>query len=216
MSSESVKVTVLAFFYVPLNLATSIFGMNIQQLNGSGPRIWVFFTTAIAALLITGGSWLCSKSLATPRAVVWYRERAVAEKAKDEQWNSQEYGLLLRMAMLVWLVRNGHTSWMWKSGAWAAILTNSKTNGICYNSGVDVEITTACKHVAKRYRPSSFTLNPKDMLIWSTPLRYSHCSFSTIALTYHCPADLCRDPQGQKITDATLPKGVHDRFHDKI
>ena len=107
--------------------------MNIEQLNGSGQQIWVFFTTAVAALLITGGSWLCSNGLATHKAMLWYKERAAAKKALNEESKSREYGLLLRIAMLVWLVRNGHMLWMWQSGAWAAILTNNnnqmKRNG---------------------------------------------------------------------------------------
>lgn len=164
MSTESVKVTVLAFVYVPLNLATSIFGMNIQQLNGSGQKLWVFFTTAVAALLITGGSWL----IPNLKAVVWYRKRAAAKKADDEKFNSEEYGLLLRMTLLVWLLRGGFKLWMWESGAWAAILTNSKTH--CYG-GADVEIMTACDYVSQKHSRRYFTLDPEDMPIWPTPLR---------------------------------------------
>ncbi|KAF6218137.1 hypothetical protein HO133_006096 [Letharia lupina] len=121
---ESQSVTILAFVYVPLNLATSIFGMNIQQLNHNGQNLWVFFVTAVVALLVTGGSWVCSK-----KAMAWYKERAAVSRAYAKKEGKQEYGLLLRMAMLVWLVRNGHTAWMWKSGAWLAILMNSKTPG---------------------------------------------------------------------------------------
>lgn len=52
--AKRVKVfTVLAFLYVPLNLATSIFGMNIQQLNGTGVSIDAFLGTAVAALFLT-------------------------------------------------------------------------------------------------------------------------------------------------------------------
>ena len=49
--------TILAFFYVPLNLATSIFGMNLQQLNGVGKSIGVFLGTAGIILFVTGVSW---------------------------------------------------------------------------------------------------------------------------------------------------------------
>ena len=52
-----IAVTILAFVYVPLNLATSIFGMNLSELNGSGKRLWVFLATAIIAVLIAGTSW---------------------------------------------------------------------------------------------------------------------------------------------------------------
>ena len=123
-----VLVTILAFIYVPINLATSIFGMNIQQLNGNGQNIWVFFTTAVIALVITGGSWFSSNHVAKGKAeaVAWYKERALAKQLNDKTEAKSEYSLLLRMAMLVWLVRNGHKAWMWHSGAWIAILIDSK------------------------------------------------------------------------------------------
>ncbi|KAG6997601.1 hypothetical protein G7Y79_00039g075630 [Physcia stellaris] len=56
--SQRVKiVTILAFVYVPLNLATSIFGMNIQQLNRNGQPIWVFLVTTIVAVWVTSFVW---------------------------------------------------------------------------------------------------------------------------------------------------------------
>ncbi|KAF6236376.1 hypothetical protein HO173_005467 [Letharia columbiana] len=124
---ESQSVTILAFVYVPLNLATSIFSMDIQQLNQKGQNLWVFFVTAVVALLVTGGSWACSNS--GYKAMAWYKEAAAVSGAYAKKGEKQEHGLLLRMAMLVWLVRNGHTVWMWKSRAWLAILMNSKTRG---------------------------------------------------------------------------------------
>lgn len=60
-------VTILAFVYVPLNLASSIYGMNIQQLNGSGQSVWVFVVTAVVALLITAGTWYLSEATNTYR-----------------------------------------------------------------------------------------------------------------------------------------------------
>ena len=174
------KVTILAFIYVPLNLATSIFGMNIQQLNGSGQQLWIFFTTALAALLITGGSWLCSSRLATHKAMLWYKERAATKKALNENSKSREYGLLLRIAMLVWLVRSGHTLWMWKSGAWAAILANNqavtKTRSVFFSNQSPAR--SACDYVSTFSSPSesshanaAFSTRPPEMVTWSTPLR---------------------------------------------
>ena len=162
---------------MPLNLATSIFGMNIQQLNGSGQQVWVFVTTAVAALLITGGSWLCS-SLANHTAMVWYKERAAGKKALNEERKSREYGLLLRIAMLLWLARNGHTLWMWKSGAWAAILTNNdvtKTRSATFIA--KYQPMSACDYVSTFSSPSrssdavyAFSTYPRSMVTWSTPL----------------------------------------------
>lgn len=39
--------------------------------------------------------------------------------------------LVFRLALLVWLVKNGHTTWMWRSGAWLCILTNEKRGKFC-------------------------------------------------------------------------------------
>lgn len=97
--------------------------MNIQQLNQNGQHFWVFFVTAFVALMVTGGFWFCSKS--AHKAMEWYREREAISRANSKNKEKREYGLLLRMAMLVWLVRNGHKPWMWRSGAWIAIPMNS-------------------------------------------------------------------------------------------
>ena len=162
---NNVLVTILAFVYVPLNLATSIFGMNIQQLNHSGQNLWVFFVTAVVALLVTGGSWACSK-----KAMAWYKERAAVSRAYAKKEGKQEYGLLLRMAMLVWLVRNGHTAWMWKSGAWLAILMNSKTPGERHGS---IHAMPACIYVSEYRRVANardehgFDDDPYSMITWS-------------------------------------------------
>ena len=120
---NNVLVTTLAFVYVPLNLATSIFSMDIQQLNHKGQNLWVFFVTAGVILFVAVGSLICY------RAEAWYKEQAAVSGAYAKKEEKQEDELLLRMAMLVWLVRNGHTVWMWKSRAWLAILMNSKTPG---------------------------------------------------------------------------------------
>ena len=53
-----IAVTFRAFVYVPLNLATSISGMNLRELNGSGKSLCVFLCTATIALLTTGALWL--------------------------------------------------------------------------------------------------------------------------------------------------------------
>lgn len=141
--------------------------MNIQQLNGSGQKLWVFFTTAIAALLLTGGSWLCSNRLMTHDAVAWYKERAAAKMVNDKK-GKPGYGLLLRMAMLLWLVRNGHRTWLWETGAWIAILMNSDVPGeTIYDNQ-----PPACEYVAK-FGPTSdeydlrFIYPRFDELHWS-------------------------------------------------
>ena len=47
------QITLLALIYVPLSFVTGIFGMNIQQINGSGLNIWVCFVTLVPVVFIT-------------------------------------------------------------------------------------------------------------------------------------------------------------------
>lgn len=49
--------TILAFVFIPINLASSIFGMNVQQINETGHSIWGFVVAALAMLAASGLSW---------------------------------------------------------------------------------------------------------------------------------------------------------------
>jgi Mg2+ and Co2+ transporter CorA len=40
-AQQGQTITQLAFLYVPLSFVTSIFGMNVKEINGSPLRIWV-------------------------------------------------------------------------------------------------------------------------------------------------------------------------------
>ena len=50
----------LAFFFIPVSLATSIYGMNIQQINQTGHDMWVFVVTAITLLAVALLAWALS------------------------------------------------------------------------------------------------------------------------------------------------------------
>ena len=118
--SKRVKIfTVLAFFYVPLNLATSIFGMNLKNLNGSGTSIGVFLATAGTLLFVTGLSWLFIEAVKDARA--WVR-RVVTGHSPDA---SQYPSIFLRLYLIWWLSRNGLFKWMIHTGAGLCLLINS-------------------------------------------------------------------------------------------
>ena len=51
------KVTILAFIFIPTSLASSIFGMNVQQINGTGGNIWNFIATAIVLTVTAFSGW---------------------------------------------------------------------------------------------------------------------------------------------------------------
>lgn len=52
-SARANQLTTLAFIYVPLSFVTGIFGMNIQQINGTGLNLWVCFAAVLVVGLIT-------------------------------------------------------------------------------------------------------------------------------------------------------------------
>ncbi|KAK0517372.1 hypothetical protein JMJ35_000527 [Cladonia borealis] len=113
--------TVLAFFYIPLNLATSGFGMNIQQLNRSGASIGVFLATAVLLLFVTGLSWLFLKGVQD--AQVWLR-RALEDRVSIA---SRDPSILVRLYLIWWLSRNGLFKWMIYTGAGLCLLINSSS-----------------------------------------------------------------------------------------
>ena len=134
-SIDLIAVTVLAFVYVPLNLATSIFGMNLSELNGSGKNIWAFLCTATVALLTTGALWLVLEEVNS-----YLRWRRGIHNVKER------FALGQRIGMLVWLQQHGHTGWMWESDAWWRLLISSSSRAW---SPMEVEGLSACDIVSK-------------------------------------------------------------------
>lgn len=52
-SRRGSQLTLLALIYVPLSFVTGTFGMNIQQINDSGPNLWDYFVTLVRVILVT-------------------------------------------------------------------------------------------------------------------------------------------------------------------
>lgn len=101
----------LAFIYVPLTTVTSIYGMNIQQINGSGHNIWIVVVTAAIALLATVYAWSLIEEI--------YKVRAWRARSKEAVPRGRSrYGLAIRVFMIFWLISKGYSRWMWKTDAW--------------------------------------------------------------------------------------------------
>ena len=47
----------LAFIFIPLTYASSLFGMNIKEMNGSGPKLWTFLLSSVCISGITLALW---------------------------------------------------------------------------------------------------------------------------------------------------------------
>ncbi|KIW17056.1 hypothetical protein PV08_04247 [Exophiala spinifera] len=70
---QTILLTGLATVYLPLSLATSVFGMNLKEMTGSGPHAWTFAVTVaglVAATVIIFGS-LFFKGVIIPVKRLW-------------------------------------------------------------------------------------------------------------------------------------------------
>ncbi|KAF2729226.1 hypothetical protein EJ04DRAFT_580794 [Polyplosphaeria fusca] len=79
--------TALAFFFVPVSLASSIYGMNIQQINSTGHDVTAFICTALVLLALTFVAWILSSLLVSFRnyRIETYEERKEARQFKKHR-----------------------------------------------------------------------------------------------------------------------------------
>lgn len=52
-TKQAMLLTGLAAVYLPLSLATGLFGMNVREINDSSPRIWMFIVTLLVLIVLT-------------------------------------------------------------------------------------------------------------------------------------------------------------------
>ena len=135
-------VTILALIYVPITTVTSVYGMNIQQINGTGHNIGTFIVTTMVTILVTWITWFIAEVI----------NSAFDLRKPLELANKTELNLPFRILMIVWLVFKGHSKWTLRSGVWWQILVDSskeldsKYNGIPTLNSVDSP-RTACEYV---------------------------------------------------------------------
>lgn len=103
---------------MPLNLAASIFRINLQQLNGNGKSLQDFIGTSLVALVITGGLWFSIEQV--NHYQYWHSNHDGKVQAAKPSYSMGE-----RIAMVVWLLRHRKHGWMWRSGAWWRIPFNN-------------------------------------------------------------------------------------------
>lgn len=96
----TISVTILAFVYVPINLATSIYGMNLQQLNHTGQNAWSFILTVLVSLFVTGLLWF---SLVQYNSVIdWNRKNS--ERVLGDRDRRPRLPIAVRVALFFGLV----------------------------------------------------------------------------------------------------------------
>lgn len=52
-AEQTRRLTLLAFFYLPLTFTTSVFGMNIRDLRQGDKSIWIAFVTGFVVLTLS-------------------------------------------------------------------------------------------------------------------------------------------------------------------
>ena len=116
--------------------------MNIQQLNQSGQNLWVFTVTGVVGLLIIGISWFCVEVITSYTELT---EPGSTNKSRRNQI------VAFRLAVFVWLVKNGHKTWMWQSGAWLCILSNDKLGKFCARAKPNFDTERSSPAVAEGF-----------------------------------------------------------------
>jgi len=71
---------------LPINLATSVFGMNVQEINKSGYGVGAVAITALVMLTITAVTWLLVEAIVQANAT-WRVLRRVAHIV-NQKFNS--------------------------------------------------------------------------------------------------------------------------------
>ena len=114
--------TVLAFVFVPLSIGTSTFGMNLDELNGSGPRLWVFGLTTTVILILSTLLWAVLSQLHK-----YYRLKEVlVAEASPEMGGSLPVVWHFRLRLFLRLVLHGHLFWVWRSGVAFSLATSGR------------------------------------------------------------------------------------------
>lgn len=79
----TLTVTVLAFIFIPINLASSVYGMNVQEINETGHSIWGFLVTALVLLTCSGLAWFTWRASVVLRETKWQLPKAALDSLAD-------------------------------------------------------------------------------------------------------------------------------------
>ncbi|KAI1357323.1 hypothetical protein F5Y08DRAFT_324541 [Xylaria arbuscula] len=112
-SRRTKLITVLAIFFVPISLSTSVFGMNIHELNENGQSLWVFLVTTVLIMAVTLIIW--------GTMYQWQKYNSLPRRSFRERKSG-----LTRFYCFLLLIFHGHSVWAWKSGILVSLLTDGR------------------------------------------------------------------------------------------
>ncbi len=131
MSAYSIStVTILAFIFIPTTLASSVFGMNVQEINNTGKSIWTFAATALSLTGAAVTAWFLS-GLARAK---WHSR----DNEPDYLTGVPDYSRKRRFRHAMWLLSNPNT---WNDMPWGTLLgvvTNNRFGRCIANYEVDL------------------------------------------------------------------------------
>jgi hypothetical protein len=107
------RLTQLAFVFIPLSYASSLFGMNINEMTGNGSSLWIFVVTSLALLI----SAMCFWGLSSTIQRRWARHM---EERHPGNISFKEYITILYAS-----IRTGNFKWMIREGILLGLMTNN-------------------------------------------------------------------------------------------
>lgn len=118
-------VTVLAFVFVPLSIGTSTFGMDLDELNGSGPRLWVFCLTTTVIFVLSALLWAV---LFRVHKCYRLKESALVEHSPESDFTGSSVPIHwhFRLRLFSRLILHGHLFRIWGSGIAFSLATSGR------------------------------------------------------------------------------------------
>lgn len=107
------RLTQLAFVFIPLSYVSSVFGMNISEMSGNGPKLWVFLATSFSILV---GSFVIWGLLAK----IQYTWEEYSRGRDFERWSLRE-----SVRCIYFAIRTGHFKWIVREGVLLGLLTSN-------------------------------------------------------------------------------------------
>ena len=127
-------VTILAFFYIPFNTVTSIYSMNIQEINDVGHPIWLFSVTAVCVVFLSVMSWILTLQF---QEIKNYRKWRKSRKGwRNANPPRCKHSVGVHVLLIVYLLKDttAPAIWILRSGVLVnALLSSNESPGDGYN-----------------------------------------------------------------------------------
>ncbi len=111
-------VTILAFIFLPTSLTSSVFVMNVQEINNTGKSIWIFMVTAILLTSAAVTAWFLS-GLARAKWHSRDNELTILRGRSDLSRKK-------RFSRAMWLLSNPNAWKEMPQGTFKGVVTNSR------------------------------------------------------------------------------------------